>query len=80
MDIGKSWKIESDDLNVTIFKRSVSKKTGEDIWKVRGYYQTVKGALHGLVNMDVSETGLKDLATVVKKIDELEKIIDRLRL
>ena len=79
MKIGKDWKIESDSMNVTLMKRTRVKakdgKPAHDNWPVMGYYPTVKSALKGLVNFGVAETGLADIKSVDKKIDELHELI-----
>ncbi len=82
MLIGKRYKIESDELNITLYekiKKTYKKgnKAGQSelVWQVLGYYSSVANALMGLVNMEVMKTGLKDLDSVMKRIDELEKMI-----
>jgi len=77
LDINKNWKIESDELNVKILKRYISKKNG-DCWRTEGYFQTVKGAFCSLVQREVKGTGMTDLETIVKKIDGLEADINRI--
>lgn len=80
MEIGSEWKIESDSLNVILYRKRgrIKKDTKEscEAWERVGYYATVAGALHGLVNQGVRETELKDLKTVVEKIAELHALID----
>jgi len=81
MLIGKNWKIEADELNVILYKRQ-GQKLGEKAkyqWKAIGFYSTVANALKDLVNYEIRATGLKDLQTVVNKIDELNKRIDGLK-
>ena len=79
MLIGKNWKIESDALNVILYrkKKRVKKDTQEvyEDWEVMGYFATVGGALHELVNQGIRDTQLKDLKTVVAKVGELKKMI-----
>lgn len=75
MLIGKKWKIESDELNVTLYQKQSKEAKRE--WRAIGFYSTVANALKDLVNYDVRATGLKDLQTVVNKIDELKALIDR---
>ncbi len=79
MLIGKNWKLESDELNVKLMSRHIRKATpdkpSKEYWVTVGYYGTVKGALAGLVEHEVKSTGLKDVLTVVAKIDELYKLI-----
>ncbi len=78
MLIGKKYKIESDALNVTLFRQTVVKKgskAGKVNWTPIGYYSRIQHALKGLVDLEVKETELKDLKTVVAKQEELYKLI-----
>ncbi len=82
MEIGKRFKITSDELNVTLYekvkktyKKGEKKGQTELVWQVLGYYSSVANALIGLVNLEVNKTGLKELETIVKRIDGLEKMI-----
>lgn len=80
MLIGKKWKLESDDMNVILSKRRTRKsKDGKSYqaWGTVGFYSTVANALKDLVNYEVRATELKDLQTVVNKIDELGKQIEQ---
>ena len=77
VQINRNYKIESDSLNVILSKREVSKKSpGGERWRTFGYYSNCGSALKALVDMEIKGTGLKDLRTVVSKIQELEKMID----
>ena len=78
MLVGRKYKIESDSLNVTLFKKRTTKKGGE-AWSPIAYHSNVKEALVTLVNLEVSETGLKDLRSVVAKQDELIHLIGGLK-
>ncbi len=74
MQIGKNWKIESDEMKVTLYERKVS-KSGKEYWREHSYYGSVESALKDLVNIEVNRTGLKDLQTVVRKIEELTQTL-----
>ena len=79
MLIGKDWKIESDPLDITLSQRIIRKSkngTYHKVWRVEGYYSSVASALKGMVDQEVLGTGFSDFETVVKKIDELHKLID----
>lgn len=80
MNIGHKFKVESDSLNVTL-SRKITRKPKDKLpyedWEVEGYFSNVANALKYLVNLEVKETELADLRVVVKKIDELEKLIDK---
>ena len=78
MEIGKQFKIEADELNVILSKKiQRTSKDGREYeaWKVMGYFATPENALAELVNLRVRETGLKDLQTVVKEINNLHGIV-----
>jgi len=79
MKIGLKYKIESDNMNVTIHRRGKNKKTGADTWTAVAYYGTVPNALKGLVDLEVNETELKDFRTVVAKQEELYQLIGNLK-
>ena len=80
MLIGHSYKIESDEMNVVLFNKKVSKKTDTVKWVVVGYFSSVKNALEFLVDHEINKTGLKDLETVNKKIDELMTMVKGLQV
>ena len=75
MLIGKDIKVETDELNVTLFKRRVNQKTKKEYWTPLTYHATVRDALNELVRMKVNKTGLTDFRTVVDKMDEVRKLI-----
>jgi len=79
MLIGKDWKIGSDSLNLILYRRRVSKKSGKERWSIAGYYSSIKNALEALADNAILETDLKDLKTIVKKQDEIYQLIKKLR-
>ena len=83
MLIGKNWKVESIPLNVVLYRRRVSKskdgKPSHEYWSAEGYYSTTQNALKALVDLEVTETDLKDLKTIVKKQEELYRLIDSIK-
>ena len=78
MQINSNWKVESDDMNVILYKHC-SKKTGEDDWRAVGYYSTVANALRAFIEMGIKGTGMVDLQTIVNKIEEVHKDILKLQ-
>ena len=78
MLLDENWKIESDELNVTLYERHASKKSDRAYWRPHSYYSSVANALKGLVNTTVNRTGLKDLETVQKEIEELHQLIGKI--
>ena len=83
MQIGK-YKIESDNLNIIVSVRGVttekSKNPGQETWSAEGYFANMKEVLKWLVDREVKETQLVDLKTVIKKQDEIYKLIEGLSL
>ena len=80
MLIGKKYKIEADSLNVILYERGVSRKSKQEYWKLIGYYSSPTNALKALIDLKVSETGLRELKVVVELIEELKRLIDGLGL
>ena len=80
MLVGKNYKIESDPLNVTLYKKSVSKEIGKESWRAEGYFSTIKNALDYLVELEVKLTGMKDFTVVAKRQEELHSLIKGLSL
>lgn len=79
MLIGDSYKIESDSLNVTLYKPVKVKKTNGIRWQPIAYFSTVENALKHLVDLEIMVTGLKDYRAVVEKQKELYKLINGLK-
>ena len=78
MLIGNNWKIETDAENVILLRRSVGKtgkRAGLETWTPAFYLATLQNALKFLVDLEVKETHLTDLRTVIKKQEELYKLI-----
>ncbi len=75
MLIGDKYKVESDALNVTLYKLVKVKKTGATNWKPIAYFSSLSNALDHLVDLEVMETGLKDFRAVVEKQKELHQLI-----
>ena len=80
MLIDDRYKIESDSLNVTLYRKREAKEGNEPRWQAIAYFSTVKNALDYLVDLEVNETGLADLKTVVEKVEELKTLIKGLGL
>jgi hypothetical protein len=79
MLIGDKYKVESDSLNVTLYKKEISRKTDVINWRAIAFFSTPQNALDFLVDLEVKETEMKDLAAVVKKQNELYDLINSLK-
>ncbi len=83
MLIGKDWKIESDDLDVVVSRRTVAKRgknAGLEKWTAEAFCSSLQNALQWLVDQEVKETGLTDLRTVIKKQNALYKLMRDIKL
>jgi hypothetical protein len=81
VQINRNYKIESDNFNVILSKREISKKApGKERWRTVGYYLNCESALKALVDMEIRGTGLKDFKTLVSRIQELKQSINGLNL
>lgn len=78
MLIGDKWQIKADSLNVTLYKKFISKTNKKPCWVAFGHYPNLKNALHQLMEQGIRGTGIKDLEAVCGKIDGLHKLIDGL--
>lgn len=77
MLLGKNWKIESDELNVTLYQRFFN-KSGKEYWKPYSYHPSINNALKRLVDIEVNRTGLKGVEMIVTKVKELHELIDQM--
>lgn len=81
MNIGKEWRLTSDDLNYTLERRkrvaaNPNKGTAAHYrWVIVGYYSTLSNALMAMVDYKVKATELNDLKTIVSTIDSARTAI-----
>lgn len=75
--VGKNWGIGSDNLNIILYQRKVSKKTKKEYWRASYYFSNIKNALKGLVDQEVRDSDLTDVKSIAKKIDGLYDMIDK---
>ena len=84
MYINEKYKIESDPMNLILYKKKIVNitkdkvATGEtkEVWGDPLYFPTYAMALRELLNQEV--LGIDDIKDVVKRINEVKKIINRL--
>jgi hypothetical protein len=84
MQINENWKIEADESQIFLYQRKItqSKDTNEaprTSWK-RTYYGNVQQALKSLVTVELNATGLKSIEIIVKKQDEIFKLIENIKV
>ena len=88
IEINESWAVDTDgDKNVILMKkiekrvRDKEKKTwintGEYDWSIYGYYPNLESLLKAVSRKEITREGLKDIKSIQKKIEELEKVIKK---
>ena len=80
MLIGKNYKIESDNLSITLSRKHTSRKNGQVRWETVGYYATIGSALKDFADRCLGETELLELQQVLKKQEEIYSLIESLHL
>jgi len=80
MLINEKHKIETDNINTTLYEKVRIKKTGGFRWQPIAYFSNFKNALKYLVEQGVMGTRLKDFQAVVEKQDELYQLINGLKI
>lgn len=83
MQINENWKIEADESQVFLYQRKITQpkdanKAPVTTWR-RTYYGNVQQALKGLVTVELNGTGFKSIEIIVKKQDEIFKLIDSIK-
>ena len=84
MQLGKLYKIESDALNITLYKRRVngdkeSVNYKKVYWDIGGYYSTIENALEGMKQYHIKESAMKDMETIMEAIREVDKLIRKVK-
>lgn len=76
MVINKDYDIIMDDYGTFVIVRKYTTKKGTPGRKEVGYYRTLEQAINiGLTKFSMRDTELKDAKEVIKKLDELQKVV-----
>ncbi len=85
MNLGSRYKIESDDMNVTLLERHVAKAehrltkvAGRESWIAIRYYGNLENLLNGVVDIEIGKTGMATLAEVVAVVKNLKADIHQM--
>lgn len=78
MKLNKKYQIISDKMNVMIQELETNRKTKATRWITVGYFNRISQAFDFFIDLEVKATGMIDLATVVKKQEELHALITKL--
>ena len=81
MIIDSNYKIESDELNVTLLKKRIGKEgkaEGREIWEPISYHPSLKYALKDYVLKEINNTNMESLQALAEKIEEINRKIDNL--
>lgn len=70
MILDEKYKIESEELNVTLYEK-VKKKNGNYDWQPVSYHLNFEQTYKYIINREINLTNMKDLETVLEKIQEL---------
>lgn len=85
--INEDYRIKADSQNFILCKKRIvddkkSKDFGKEVWDNVGYYGTISNALGGFVKKAtrdfVSKEKKQDIRDVIKEVDRLDKIIEKL--
>lgn len=79
MIINNKYKLESDELNVTLYQKRTNRKSGVELWTAIAHFSSPENALKYLVDLEVMGDGMKDLKTIIKKQGELCDLIKHLQ-
>ena len=79
MIINDNWKLEADDLNITLLRKRgkshARSKVGAESYEPF-YYATIAGALHGMLEKEIKSTQLKDIKAINAKIEQVKQDIN----
>jgi hypothetical protein len=77
MIINENYKVETpDELNCVLYHRN----TGAKSWRPVAYFTDPHDCIERMAKLEIFGTGLTDLKTVCKKIDELNALIKTLEI
>jgi len=75
MLIGNKYQVRADPLQYILEEKRINRKNNTEYWVAVGYFSTLQNALKHLVNLNVRATELKDLETVVERMEQIYKEI-----
>ena len=75
IQINKKWKIGSDELNVTLCRRTEpTDKNPDGVWRVVGYYGKIEHAVQRLIDQHICESKAKSFEKLISDIKEIRSI------
>ena len=86
--INDSYAFEADDLNYILMRKTYKRRkengtwvtTDEETWTIDGYYPNLEQLVKDVTRKELRSTKFKDLDVVLKKVEELENMIENLNL
>lgn len=81
MKINNRYKIESDDVSITLYESYIGKEgkfKGEEQWKAIGWFSTFEGVMGKVIDLGVKKTELKDLGDIIDEIKYLKNMISEI--
>jgi hypothetical protein len=76
LQINAEYALGADSLNIIVYHRT----KGNRVWQAEAFLGDPKQALEYIVDRGIKGTGLRDVRTVVGKIEELHRAIDSIKL
>jgi hypothetical protein len=61
LQINENYRIETDPLNIALYKKTGKKKT---IWSIQGYYSNFESLFKALMTCKILEIDLEDIKTI----------------
>ena len=80
VQIAKKYKLSADVNNIIVQEKYHNKKQDTVEWQNVAYFATPKAALNYVLEKEIREFWVEDLKEVVRRMDEIEKMINGLSL
>ena len=88
ININDNYAFEADDLNYILMRKTYKRRkekgtwitTDEETWTIDGYYATLEQLVRDVTRKELRSTKFKDLDVILKKVGELENMIENLKL
>ncbi len=80
IQVSKKYRLSSDKFNIILQEKYHNKKLNTIIWDSIAYFSTPQNALNYILEQEIREFWVEDLKEVVKRMDELYKMVRELPL
>ena len=88
ININDNYAFEADDLNYILMRKTYKRRkekgtwitTDEETWTIDGYYASLEQLVKDVTRKELRSTKFKDLDVILKKVEELENMVKKLKL